>query len=138
MSATSTPQPESEYRPIEDYGLIGDMHTVALVGTDGSIDWCCLPKFDAPSVFARILDAKQGGHFQVALRGDDGTTKQFYWPETNVLVTRFLSDDGVGEVRDFMPVAGRASEAGRRHIIRMVRAVRGTVTFRVECHPAFD
>ena len=129
---------DDTYRPIEDYGLIGDMHTVALVGTDGSIDWCCLPRFDAPSVFARILDAETGGHFQIALRGDDVTTKQFYWPETNVLVTRFLSDDGVGEVRDFMPVAGRASEAGRRQIIRMVRAVRGAVTFRVACRPAFD
>ncbi len=114
------------------------MHTVALVGKDGSIDWCCMPRFDAPSVFARILDAEKGGYFQIALRGEEVTTKQFYWPETNVLVTRFLSDDGVGEVRDFMPVAGRASETDRRQIIRMVRAVRGTVTFRVECAPAFD
>jgi GH15 family glucan-1,4-alpha-glucosidase len=138
MSAVSTSQTESGYRPIEDYGLIGDMHTVALVGKDGSIDWCCLPRFDAPSVFARVLDAETGGHFQIALCGEHVTTKQFYWPETNVLVTRFLSDDGVGEVRDFMPVAGRASETDRRQIIRMVRAVRGTVTFRVECRPAFD
>ncbi len=138
MNTASTSSSGSGYRPIEDYGVIGDMHTVALVGTDGSIDWCCLPRFDAPSVFARVLDAETGGHFQVALRGDDVTTKQFYWPDTNVLVTRFLSNDGVGEVRDFMPVAGRAAEAGRRQIIRMVRAVRGTVTFRVSCHPAFD
>ena len=138
MHATSTQRTETAYRPIEDYGLIGDMHTVALVGKDGSIDWCCLPRFDAPSVFARILDAETGGYFQIALRGEEVTTKQFYWPETNVLVTRFLSEDGVGEVRDFMPVAGRASDADRRQIIRMVRAVRGTVTFRVECHPAFD
>lgn len=138
MSAVLTSQPESGYRPIEDYGLIGDMHTVALVGTDGSIDWCCLPRFDAPSVFARLLDAEKGGHFQISLQSEHVTTKQFYWPETNVLVTRFLSDDGVGEVRDFMPVAGRADEPNRRQIIRMVRAVRGTVTFRVECEPAFD
>jgi len=126
------------YRPIEDYGLIGDMHTVALVGTDGSIDWCCLPRFDAPSVFARILDAEKGGFFQIAQRGDRLTTKQFYWPETNVLVTRFLSADGVGEVRDFMPVAGRTGAVNRRQIVRTVRAVRGTVTFDVECQPAFD
>ena len=138
MHATSTQRTKTAYRPIEDYGLIGDMHTVALVGKDGSIDWCCLPRFDAPSVFAHILDAETGGYFQIALRGEEVTTKQFYWPETNVLVTRFLSEDGVGEVRDFMPVAGRASDADRRQIIRMVRAVRGTVTFRVECHPAFD
>jgi GH15 family glucan-1,4-alpha-glucosidase len=138
MRAVPKQRTETAYRPIEDYGLIGDMHTVALVGKDGSIDWCCLPRFDAPSVFARILDAETGGYFQIALRGEEVTTKQFYWPETNVLVTRFLSEDGVGEVRDFMPVAGRASDADRRQIIRMVRAVRGTVTFRVECHPAFD
>jgi GH15 family glucan-1,4-alpha-glucosidase len=138
MRAVPKQRTETAYRPIEDYGLIGDMHTVALVGKDGSIDWCCLPRFDAPSVFARILDAETGGYFQIALQGEEVTTKQFYWPETNVLVTRFLSEDGVGEVRDFMPVAGRASDADRRQIIRMVRAVRGTVTFRVECHPAFD
>ncbi len=136
---TKSPLPrEVAYSPIEDYGLIGDMHTAALVGTDGSIDWCCLPRFDAPSVFARVLDADKGGYFQVAPRGGQGTSTQFYWPETNVLVTRFLSDDGVGEVRDFMPVAGRADEADRRQIVRMVRAVRGAVTFRVACHPAFD
>ena len=140
MSVSSAAQSPSgaDYRPIEDYGLIGDMHTVALVGTDGSIDWCCLPRFDAPSVFARLLDADDGGFFRVAPRGDDVTTKQFYWPDTNVLVTRFLSADGVGEVRDFMPVAGRAHAPGQRRIVRTVRAVRGTVTFRIRCHPAFD
>ncbi len=138
MNAAPIQRTDTEYRPIEDYGLIGDMHTVALVSKDGSIDWCCLPRFDAPSVFARILDADKGGYFQIALRGENVTTKQFYWPETNVLVTRFLSEDGVGEVRDFMPVAGRASDTDRRQIIRMVRAVRGTVTFRVECRPAFN
>jgi len=132
------PGPEPSYCPIEDYGLIGDMHTVALVGKNGSIDWCCLPRFDAPSVFARVLDAEKGGFFQVSMRAETVTHKQFYWPETNVLVTRFLSEDGVGEVRDFMPVAGAADTSGRRQIIRTVRAVRGTVTFRAVCQPAFD
>ena len=126
------------YRPLEDYAMIGDMHTVALVSADGSIDWCCLPRFDAPSVFASLLDAEQGGFFQIALRGDVSTTKQFYWPETNVLVTRFLSADGVGEVRDFMPVAGAAAESEQRQIVRTVRAVRGTVTFDLQCEPGFD
>jgi GH15 family glucan-1,4-alpha-glucosidase len=137
-ASATAPTTHAGYRPIEDYGLIGDMHTVALVSKDGSIDWCCLPRFDAPSVFARLLDAERGGFFQIALRGDDVTTKQFYWPETNVLVTRFLSADGVGEVRDFMPVAGRASDPDQRQIVRTVRAVRGTVTFHVACEPAFD
>jgi len=134
----TAPTTQTAYRPIEDYGLIGDMHTVALVSQDGSIDWCCLPRFDAPSVFARLLDADQGGHFQIRLRADDVATKQFYWPETNVLVTRFLSEEGVGEVRDFMPVRGDAFDGARRQIIRTVRAVRGTVPFRLECVPAFD
>lgn len=129
---------DTDYRPIEDYGLIGDMHTVALVSKDGSIDWCCLPRFDGPSVFGALLDADKGGSFQVSLRSDAMTTKQFYWPETNVLVTRFLSEDGVGEVRDFMPVAGRAYDPRQRQIIRTVRAVRGTVTFRITCLPAFN
>jgi GH15 family glucan-1,4-alpha-glucosidase len=129
---------DTDYRPIEDYGLIGDMHTVALVSKDGSIDWCCLPRFDGPSVFASLLDAEQGGHFQISLQSEAMTTKQFYWPESNVLVTRFLSANGVGEVRDFMPVAGRAYDPHQRQIIRTVRAVRGTVVFRIECHPAFN
>jgi GH15 family glucan-1,4-alpha-glucosidase len=129
---------EPAYRPIEDYGLIGDMYTVAPVGKNGSIDWCCLPRFDAPSVFTRILDADTGGFFQIRQRGDALPTRQFYWPDTNVLVTRFLSADGVGEVRDFMPVAGRAGDVDRRQIVRTVRAVRGTVTFDVECRRALD
>jgi len=134
----SSPSPNASYRPIEEYGLIGDMHTVALVSKDGSIDWCCLPRFDAPSVFARILDAEKGGFFQIAPESKEVTTRQFYWPDTNVLVTRFLSADGVGEIRDFMPVAGRASDEDHRQIIRTVRAVRGTVPFRIQCRPAFD
>ena len=138
QTATQTHTTETAYRPIEDYGLIGDMHTVALVSKAASIDWCCLPRFDAPSVFARVLDAQQGGHFQIRLDAEDATTKQFYWPETNVLVTRFLSEQGVGEVRDFMPVRGDASDGDRRQIIRTVRAVRGTVPFRLDCVPAFD
>jgi GH15 family glucan-1,4-alpha-glucosidase len=126
------------YRPIESYGLIGDMHTVALVGLDGSIDWCCMPRFDAPSVFGRILDADKGGYWQIRLLTERTTSKQFYWPETNVLVTRFLSEEGVGEVTDYMPVGGREESRQRREIIRTAKAVSGTVGFRMECQPAFD
>ena len=91
------------YNPIESYGIIGDMHTVALVGMDGSIDWCCLPHFDSPSLFAAILDDKKGGSFRIASLLP-GQRKQMYLPDTNVLVTRFLSAEGVGEVIDFMPI----------------------------------
>ena len=92
------------YQPIENYGLIGNMRTTALVGMDGSIDWFCFPHFDSPSVFAAVLDDHKGGHFKIAPHCDGLTHKQYYWPDTNVLVTRFLSPDGVGRILDFMPV----------------------------------
>ena len=91
------------YQPIQDHGIIGDLQTVALVGMDGSIDWFCFPYFDSPSVFAAILNDAKGGRFRIA--PTCGTTrKQFYRPETNVLITRFLTAEGVGQVTDFMPV----------------------------------
>ena len=127
------------YQLIENYGMIGDMHTVALVGIDGAIDWLCVPDFDSPSVFAAILDDEKGGRFRIAPTGEDVTCKQFYWPETNVLVTRFLAPDGSAELTDFMP-AGRAvsGDGHRLQIIRRIRAVRGTLTFRMDCRPAFN
>ena len=87
------------YQPIENYGIIGDMHTAALVGLNGSIDWLCFPHFDSPSVFAAILDDHKGGYFEIGPADVQSTPKQFYWPETNVLVTRFLSTGGVGQQR---------------------------------------
>jgi GH15 family glucan-1,4-alpha-glucosidase len=126
------------YKPIESYGVIGDLHTVALVGTDGSIDWCCLPHFDSPSVFAAILDEKKGGLFRLAA-DHPGSRKQMYLPETNILLTRFLSQEGVGEVVDFMPVHEVVPGSTRTHrIVRIARAVRGAVHFELECRPAFD
>jgi len=126
------------YKPIEDYGIIGDLHTIALVGMDGSIDWCCLPHFDSPSIFAAILDAKKGGFFKIAPTCPT-VKKQMYLPETCILVTRFLSPDGVGEVIDYMPIEGNGEEAAEYHqIIRRVRVVRGTVRFKMACFPAFD
>jgi GH15 family glucan-1,4-alpha-glucosidase len=93
----------ARYLPIADHGLIGDLHTVALVGTDGTIDWYCCPRFDSPSVFAAILDAGRGGLFRIAPDCDGWNSKQLYLPDTNVLITRFLTPGGVGEVQDFMP-----------------------------------
>src|SRR5947209_4973820 len=92
------------YQPIENYGIVGNMRTVALVGINGSIDWYCYPHFDSPSVFGAILDDSRGGRFSI--RPVDGQVrhKQFYWPSTNILVTRFLSPDGIAEIEDFMPV----------------------------------
>lgn len=121
------------------HGLIGDLHTVALVGTDGAIDWCCFPRFDSPSIFAAILDDKKGGRFKIA-PVEHGTQRQLYLPETNVLLTRFLNDHGVGEITDFMPVECDApGQHPKRHqIIRMVSVTRGKIRFRLECAPAFN
>ncbi len=114
------------YKPIESYGIIGDLHTVALVGMDGSIDWCCLPNFDSPSIFGAILDERKGGFFKIASLYE-AQHKQMYLPDSNVLVTRFLSAEGVGEVVDFMPVEDPSRGKKTHHIVRVVRAVRGAV-----------
>ncbi|HEY1598808.1 MAG TPA: glycoside hydrolase family 15 protein [Pirellulales bacterium] len=124
------------YRPIESYGIIGNMRTAALVGMDGSIDWLCLPHFDSPSVFAAVLDFRKGGRFRIAPSGDDFRNKQFYWPDTNILITRFLHADGIGEVEDYMPVNGLGDSSDQ--LVRRVRVVRGRVSFHLECSPAFD
>jgi GH15 family glucan-1,4-alpha-glucosidase len=128
------------YLPIESYGVIGDLHTAALVGCNGSIDWLCLPRFDSPSVFAAILDDRIGGRFQIHSPTPNTTKRQLYVPETNVLITRFLNPDGVGEVYDFMPIeADEPGETAAIHdLVRLVHAVRGSVSFELECRPAFD
>ncbi|WP_443048976.1 glycoside hydrolase family 15 protein [Streptomyces sp. NBC_00328] len=124
------------YLPIADHGLIGDLRSAALVGTDGTIDWYCPERFDAPSVFASILDADRGGRFELAA-DVPARTKQFYFPDTNVLITRFFADDGVGEIQDFMPVVDDSREAGRHRLIRRVVCVRGTLPFRARVAPRF-
>ena len=128
----------ARYLPIAEHGLIGDLHTVALVGTDGTIDWYCCPRFDSPSVFAAILDADRGGLFRIAPDCDGWSSKQLYLPDTNVLITRFLMPDGVGEVQDFMPPAVRGEAAHRHRMIRRVLAVRGQMRFVVDVAPRFD
>ena len=118
-------------RPIESCGVIGDLHTIALVAMNGTIDWCCLPQFDSPSVFGALLDETKGGYFKLAPE-QPGTNRQMYMPETNVLLTRFLRNEGVGEVIDFMPVQNdRAikSESVMHEIVRIARAVEGRSVF---------
>ena len=123
------------YLPIEDHGIIGDLHTAALVGQDGTVDWLCLPTFDSSSVFCSILDDERGGHFKLQPERY-GRSQQLYLPDTNVLLTRFLSPEGVAEILDFMPV--HKGDASRHRLVRNVRAVRGRVTLSAECLPAFD
>lgn len=128
------------YQPIENYGIIGDLQTVALVGMNGSIDWLCFPNFDSPSVFGAILDERKGGYFKIAPIVEEITHKQLYWPETNVLITRFLAPGGVGEITDYMTVPGTSGENNHypHQIFRRVSVVRGEMPFRVDCRPAFN
>lgn len=122
------------YPPIAEHGVVGNLRTVALVCTDGTIDWLCFPHFDSPSVFASLLDDRKGGAFRIAPT-DAATSKQLYWPDTNVLVTRFSTQSGIGEVTDFMPLGVRSDHPA---LVRRVRVTRGAVRFRMECRPAFD
>src|SRR5215467_12271807 len=125
----------SRYAPIGEYGVIGDLYTVALVGMDGSIDFLCLPHFDSPSVFAALVDAERGGRFQIAPLLESAARKQLYLPDTNVLLTRFLDATGVAELSDFMPV----EDAGQAHnLVRRAKTVRGELRFRMCCDPRFD
>ena len=124
------------FLPIEDHGIIGDLHAAALVGTDGTIDWLCLPAFDSPSVFAALLDDEKGGHFKLRPT-NHARSLQLYLPDTNVLLTRFLSPEGVAEILDFMPLR-QGTIDHRPRLVRNVRVVRGRLDFEAECRPAFD
>ncbi|MEW9519857.1 glycoside hydrolase family 15 protein [Streptomyces tubercidicus] len=125
------------YTPIAEHGMIGDMRTAALVGTNGTIDWYCCARFDAPSVFGALLDADRGGSFELAA-DVPARTKQFYFPDTNILITRFFADNGVGEVQDFMPIVDDSREADRHRLIRRVLCVRGSLPFSARVAPRFD
>jgi GH15 family glucan-1,4-alpha-glucosidase len=124
---------------ISEHGLIGDLQTSALVATDGSIDWFCCPRFDSPSVFARILDHQRGGYFRIAPINVDTVVKQLYFPDTALLITRFMSETGVAEVIDFMPIPEDPKVVTDNHrIVRVVRGIRGELQLKLECAPRFD
>ena len=125
------------YPNISDHGLIGDLQTAALVTTDGTVDWFCCPRFDSPSVFASLLDADRGGYFRIAPDRGDYVSKQLYLPDNALLITRFMTADGVGEVQDFMPIIeGRATD--RHRLVRRLRVARGTMRFVIDIQPRFD
>src|SRR5215471_6308676 len=109
------------YEPIQNYGLIGNMRTAALVGMNGSIDWLCFPHFDSPSIFAALLDDAKGGRFSIRPLEEPFTSKQLYWPDTNVLITRFLAAGGVGEVQDFLPAGPAVAPEWRDQLVRRVK-----------------
>ena len=126
------------YQPIENYAMIGNMRSAALVGLNGSIDWFCFPHFDSPSVFASILDHRKGGYFRISPRIAESKSKQYYWPDTNVLITRFYNEEGIVEVTDYMPVGKDIVNEYDYRIIRRVRGIHGRVHMRMECTPAFN
>ncbi|MBN9387711.1 MAG: glycoside hydrolase family 15 protein [Chloroflexi bacterium] len=126
------------YLPIENYGVVGDLHTVALIGLNGSVDWLCFPVFDSPSVFGAILDSDKGGRFQIYPADDHVKVKQMYLPDTNVLITRFLSPNGLAELTDFMPVETETNETWNHRLVRRIKVVQGSYRFKMVCQPAFD
>jgi GH15 family glucan-1,4-alpha-glucosidase len=121
-----------QYLPIEDYGIIGNLQTVALVSRFGSIDYMCFPRFDSPSVFCQLLDAKKGGSFSVTPQMTGVVTKQLYLPDTNVLVTRFFSDEGIAEIIDYMPIEENGA------VVRRVSTIRGKLNYQMRCAPRFN
>lgn len=135
MEMAEKVEPQQKYKPIENHGIIGDLNTIALVGLDGTIDFMCFPDFDSPSIFASLLDADKGGKYQISPDFKSMRSRQMYLPDTNVLLTRFQSPEGVGEITDFMPV--EALYCGKE-MIRRVTSVRGKVNYKMTCMPRFD
>jgi GH15 family glucan-1,4-alpha-glucosidase len=127
-----------DYLPIGEHGIVGDLHTVALIGSDGTIDWYCCPAFDSPSVFAAIVDREKGGYYRIAPAMEDWSSKQLYFPDTNVLITRFFTSEGVGELQGFMPIARTGEERHRHRLVRRVVVVRGDMRFRLDLQPRFN
>ncbi|MFC8043249.1 glycoside hydrolase family 15 protein [Nocardia sp. NPDC057353] len=128
------------YPPIADHGLVGDLQTAALVSATGTVDWWCTPRFDSPSIFAALLDSEQGGHCQLIadLPADRMTIRQLYLSDTAVLITRFMAEDGVGEVVDFMEPILDSAPSGVHRLTRIARVVRGRLPFALTCRPRFD
>ena len=125
------------YPNISDHGIIGDLQTAALVSTDGTVDFFCCPRFDSPSIFASLLDADKGGYFSIRPAAEGYITKQLYLPYTAMLITRFMTPEGVGEVLDFMPVI-EGEPTDRHRLVRFLRVARGTMRFEMEVQPRFD
>ena len=123
---------ETKYQPIENYGVIGDLTTTAHIGMDGSVDFMCFPAFDSPTIFAKLLDCNCGGYFQIAPATGEFKHRQRYFPDTNILLTRFLGADGIAELSDFMAM----QHLGHQHnLVRRIKVVRGEIRMRMICAP---
>src|SRR5246127_3929953 len=121
------------FEPIENYGVIGNMRSIALVGVNGSIDFLCYPNFDSPTVFAALLDDESGGRFQIQPQLKKRRVRQLYLPDTNILLTRFLAEEGVAELTDYMPIGEDGEQPNE--IIRTVSVIRGKLEFKMHCQP---
>jgi GH15 family glucan-1,4-alpha-glucosidase len=136
--ATGWPMKRSpDYLPIEDYGIIGNMKTVAMVSLEGAIDFMCFPNFDSPTIFGRLLDHEKGGSFSVSPQLTSSRTKQLYVPGTAILLTRFFSDEGISELTDYMPLNGLNGHSFCA-IVRKIKTIRGKITYKIKCTPRFD
>src|ERR1700746_12889 len=124
------------FEPIENYGVIGNMCSIALVGVNGSIDFLCYPSFDSPTVFAALLDDEKGGRFQIQPQLKEKRVRQLYLPDTNILLTRFLAEEGVAELTDYMPIGSDGKQPNE--IIRTVPVIRGELEFKVPSQPLFN
>ena len=118
---------------IEDYALIGDTETAALVGTNGSIDWLCAPRFDSPAFFAALLGTDANGHWQIAPAGEVRRVERRYRPGTLVLETDFETSDGLVRLVDCMPLGD-----GHNDVVRIVEGLRGRVAMQMQLSPRFD
>jgi GH15 family glucan-1,4-alpha-glucosidase len=124
------------FEPIENYGVIGNMRSIALVAVTGSIDFLCYPNFDSPTVFATLLDDERGGCFQIEPQFEKRRVRQLYLPDTNILLTRFLAEEGVAELTDYMPIGTDGEQPNE--IIRTLAVIRGEVDFKMRCQPRFN
>ena len=138
---TAQPSPDAfttaypdRYLPIAEYGIIGNLHTTALVSVTGSIDFMCLPRFDSPTVFGRLLDADRGGFFSFSCLSEGNENKQLYLPGTNILITRFLSQAGIAELTDFMPIVQGERDFA---VVRRLKGVYGTHRIRIDVQPRY-
>ncbi|MFG2095012.1 glycoside hydrolase family 15 protein [Streptomyces sp. NPDC048612] len=126
------------YLPIAEHGLIGDLRTAALVGTDGRISWFCAPRFDSPSIFGALLDAENGGDWQIGPVADVAKRQQYYFPDTNILMTRMLTENGIVEIQDFMPIRAEGDRNHRQRLVRRVVSVRGSSRIRTVVAPRMN
>src|ERR1700735_692415 len=124
------------FEPIENYGVIGNMRSIALVGVNGSIDFLCYPNFDSPTVFAALLDDDKGGRFQIQRPLKKTRVRQMYLPDANILLTRFLAEEGVAELTDYMPIGTDGEDPNE--IVRPLTVIRGEVDFKMRCRPRFN